>query len=81
LLQENKSPAYAQFKNLILGGKNKKIGDDYQSLALQKLWALLDYPHMHSKIIDLIVGFSKYFPYNFTETVKKSFDTHSDPEK
>lgn len=36
---------------------------------------------MHSRIIDLIVAFSKYFPYQFTETVKKSFETHSDPEK
>lgn len=39
-----------------------QTGNDFQNLALQKLWALLDYPHMHSKIIDLIVGFSKYFP-------------------
>lgn len=43
--------------------KSKKVGgSDYQQLALQKLWALLDYPHMHSKIIDLIVAFSKFFP-------------------
>lgn len=43
--------------------KNSKFGNDYQHLALQKLWALLDYPHMHNKIIDLIVAFSKFFPY------------------
>lgn len=46
--------------------KSKRRGSDYQNLALQKLWSLLDYPHMHSKIIDLIVAFSKYFPYEFT---------------
>lgn len=61
--------------------KSKKVGNDYQNLALQKLWALLDYPHMHSKILDLIVAFSKFFPYEFTETVQRSFETHSDPEK
>lgn len=43
--------------------KADKRGTDYQKLALEKLWSLLDYPHMHSKIIDLIVTFSKYFPY------------------
>lgn len=61
--------------------KSKKVGNDYQNLALQKLWALLDYPHMHSRILDLIVAFSKFFPYEFTETVQRSFETHSDPEK
>jgi len=39
----------------------------------------LDFPHMHSKIIDLIIAFSKYFPYEFTDTVKKSFETHNVP--
>ena len=57
--------------------KNKKVGNDYQKLALEKLWSLLDFPHMHSKIIDLIVAFSKYFPYEFTDTVKNSFSTHN----
>lgn len=61
--------------------KVNKVGTDYQKLALEKLWSLLDYPHMHSKIIDLIVGFSKYFPFEFTETVKRSFNTHSAPDK
>ena len=61
--------------------KVNKIGTDYQKLALEKLWSLLDFPHMHSKIIDLIVGFSKYFPYEFTDTVKRSFSTHSAPDK
>jgi hypothetical protein len=42
---------------------------------------LLDYPHMHSKIIDLIVTFSRHFPYEFTETVKRSFNISSAPDK
>jgi hypothetical protein len=81
LLLSEQHPVYMQCKVLIVGDKNKNSGIDYQSLALQKLWDLLDYPHMHSKIIDLIVGFSQFFPYDFTETVKRSFDSHSDPEK
>jgi hypothetical protein len=76
---EDKHPIYAQFKKFTMDDKNKKSGSDYQHLALQKLWSLLDYPHMHSKIIDLIVAFSKFFPYEFTETVKRSFETSSDP--
>lgn len=76
---EDKHPLYAQFKKFALNVKNQSTGNDYQQLALQKLWNLLDYPHMHSKIIDLIVAFSKYFPNEFTETVKRSFQTHSDP--
>lgn len=80
-MNEDKHPIYSQFKSLILENKSSKLGSDYQRLALQKLWSLLDYPHMHSKIIDLIVAFSKFFPNEFTETVKKSFDTHSDPQK
>lgn len=73
LMYEDRHPIYAQFKKFIMDDKNKKNGSDYQHLALQKLWALLDYPHMHGKIIDLIVAFSKFFPYEFTETVKRSF--------
>jgi len=34
LLLENKHPAYNSFKNLILAEKNKKVGNDYQKLAL-----------------------------------------------
>lgn len=66
LMYEEKHPIYSQFKKFIIEDKNKKAGSDYQNLALQKLWALLDYPHMHSKIIDLIVAFSKFFPNEFT---------------
>ena len=66
LMLEDKHPIYAQFKKFTLEDKNMKSGNDYQQLALQKLWNLLDYPHMHSKIIDLIVAFSKYFPNDFT---------------
>lgn len=62
LMYEDKHPIYAQFKKFALEDKNLSSGNDYQQLALQKLWNLLDYPHMHSKIIDLIVAFSKYFP-------------------
>lgn len=62
LMFEEKHPVYAQLKKLTLEGQQMKTGSDYQHLALQKLWALLDYPHMHGKIIDLIVAFSKYFP-------------------
>ena len=36
---------------------------------------------MHRKIIDLIVNFSKYFPYEFTEVVAKSFQTYNVPDK
>ena len=81
LMYESRHPIYGRFKILILEDKNKKSSSDYQHLALQKLWNLLDYPHMHTKIIDLIVAFSKFFPNEFTETVKRSFETHSDPEK
>ncbi len=63
LLNSDKHTIYDQFKNFIMHDKSKKMGNDYQNLALQKLWALLDYPHMHSKILDLIVAFSKFFPY------------------
>lgn len=63
LMNENHHSIYAQFKVRIMYDKNSKYGNDYQHLALQKLWALLDYPHMHNKIIDLIVAFSKFFPY------------------
>ena len=73
LMYETRHPIYSSFKAFIIEDKNKKSGNNYQHLALQKLWNLLDYPHMHSKIIDLIVAFSKYFPYEFTETVKQSF--------
>ena len=66
---------------IIVHEKSKKVGNDYQKLALEKLWALLDFPHMHTKIIDLIVAFSKYFPYEFTETVKRSFIKISTAEK
>jgi hypothetical protein len=81
LMWENKHPLYNSFKTIIMQEKVNKIGTDYQKLALEKLWSLLDFPHMHSKIIDLIVGFSKYFPYEFTDTVKRSFSTHSAPDK
>lgn len=81
LMWENKHPIYNSFKLIIMQEKVNKVGTDYQKLALEKLWSLLDYPHMHSKIIDLIVGFSKYFPFEFTETVKRSFNTHSAPDK
>ena len=63
LMSENKHPIYASFKTIIMQEKANKRGIDYQKLALEKLWSLLDFPHMHSKIIDLIVTFSKYFPY------------------
>lgn len=66
LLYSDRHPIYNQFKVRIMDDKSKKVGNDYQNLALQKLWALLDYPHMHSKILDLIVAFSKFFPYEFT---------------
>ena len=42
--------------------KVKKVGNDYQHRALEKLWSLLEYPQMHSKIIDLIIAFSEFFP-------------------
>ncbi len=61
-MYEDKHPIYAQFKKFTIDNWLKQNGHDYEQLALQKLWALLDYPHMHSKIIDLIVAFSKYFP-------------------
>lgn len=70
---EHQHPIYSTLKLIIVQEKSKKVGSDYQKLALQKLWALLDFPHMHAKIIDLIVAFSKFFPYEFTETVKRSF--------
>lgn len=81
LMWEQKHPIYSCFKTIIMQEKANKRGTDYQKLALEKLWSLLDYPHMHSKIIDLIVTFSKYFPYEFAETVKRSFNTHSAPDK
>ena len=63
MMDEKSHPMYAQFKTKIMHDKNSKNGSDYQNLALQKLWALLDFPHMHNKIIDLIVAYSKFFPY------------------
>lgn len=81
LMWEDKHPIYSSFKAIIVQEKANKKGIDYQKLALEKLWSLLDYPHMHTKIIDLIVTFSKHFPYEFTETVKRSFNTHSAPDK
>ncbi len=81
LLYENKHPIYSSFKEILLMEKSKKVGIDYQKLALEKLWALLDYPYMHSKIIDLIVAYSKYFPFEFSETVKKSFTVNNPQEK
>ena len=73
LMWEQSHPIYNSLKLIIVQEKSKKIGNDYQKLALEKLWALLDFPHMHSKIIDLIISFSRFFPYEFTETVKRSF--------
>ena len=69
--QESKHPIYVKFKSLIMEAKVKKVGNDYQHRALEKLWSLLEYPQMHSKIIDLIIAFSEFFPYEFTKTVKK----------
>ena len=81
LTSEAIHPAYNSFKRLIIAEKNKRVGSDYQKQALEKLWSLLDFPHMHKKIIDLIVNFSKYFPYEFTEVVSKSFQTYNVPDK
>lgn len=81
LTSETIHPAYNSFKRLIIAEKHKRVGSDYQKQALEKLWSLLDFPHMHRKIIDLIVNFSKYFPYEFTEVVSKSFQTHNVPDK
>lgn len=63
LTAENVHPVYSSYRQLIVAERNRKVGNDYQKHALEKLWSLLDYPHMHRKIIDLIVNFSRYFPY------------------
>jgi hypothetical protein len=66
LLQQGEHPIYARYKTLLTQEKTQKYGNDYQHLALQKLWFLLSYPSMHNKIIDLILAFSRFFPYEFT---------------
>jgi hypothetical protein len=81
LTWEHKHPLYASFKTILLQEKAARKGTDYQKLALEKLWSLLDFPHMHVRIIELIVSFSRYFPYEFAETVKRSFNTTSVPQK
>ena len=81
LMWEGRHPVYASMKSMMMQEKVNKVGVDYQKIALEKLWSLLDYPHMHGKIIELIVSFSKYFPNEFTDTVKKSFRTQNDPDK
>ena len=63
LTAENVHPVYSSYRQLIVAERNRKVGNDYQKHALEKLWSLLDYPHMHRKIIDFIVNFSRYFPY------------------
>ena len=81
LMWEERHPIYSSFKGIIVQEKANRKGTDYQRIALEKLWSLLDYPHMHAKIIDLILTFSKHFPYEFTETVKRSSSTLSAPDK
>jgi hypothetical protein len=66
LMWESSHPIYSSLRQNLVEEKSKKVGNDYQKLALEKLWALLDFPHMHTKVIDLIVAFSKFFPYEFT---------------
>lgn len=81
LMWEQQHPIYSSLKLIVIQEKSKKVGNDYQKMALQKLWALLDFPHMHSKIIDLIISFSRFFPYEFTETIKRSFTKINTAEK
>ena len=51
LMWEAKHPIYSSLKGIIMVEKVNKVGVDYQKIALEKLWSLLDYPHMHAKII------------------------------
>ena len=81
LMWEDKHPIYSSFKTVLMQEKATRRGTDYEKLALEKLWSLLDFPHMHTRIIDMIVDFSRYFPYEFSETVKRSFNTNSAPDK
>ena len=65
LMWVDKHPIYRSFKTALLQQKASRKGTDYEKLALEKLWSLLDYPHMHARIVDLIVSFSRHFPYEF----------------
>ncbi len=71
LTSRHPSTSMHSLKQLVQQSNSKN--KEYTKLALEKLWSLLDYPHIHSKIIDLIVSFSSCFPNFFTQTITESF--------
>lgn len=80
LTSRGEDSAMRHLRRVVQQGSSKT--KEYTRQALEKLWSLLDYPHIHSKIIDLIVNFSQCFPNFFTQTVTESFrDTSEVAEK
>jgi hypothetical protein len=80
LVSQGESKACVALKRLVQDSSSKN--KEYTRQALEKLWSLLDYPHIHHNIIDLILNFSHCFPNFFTQTITESFrDTSEVAEK